>query len=77
MYAGKTHYISRQRLGVESLHERSGRIHEVIINMAALGTALCLFRSYCRVTNLQRSKQILVKCSSRTLCSEAQDNSKS
>uniref|UniRef100_A0A3P8RKZ1 Mitochondrial ribosomal protein S22 n=1 Tax=Amphiprion percula TaxID=161767 RepID=A0A3P8RKZ1_AMPPE len=42
--------------------------------MAALGTARCLFRSYSRVKNVQKSKQILMKCSVRTFCSETQDN---
>ncbi|XP_076591390.1 small ribosomal subunit protein mS22 [Chaetodon auriga] len=42
--------------------------------MAALGTARCLFRSYSRVKNVQRSKQMLVRCGVRTLCSGAQDN---
>ncbi|XP_034723027.1 28S ribosomal protein S22, mitochondrial [Etheostoma cragini] len=42
--------------------------------MAALGTARCLFRTYSRVKNVQKSKQILVRCSVRTLCSGTQDN---
>ncbi|XP_008301497.1 28S ribosomal protein S22, mitochondrial-like [Stegastes partitus] len=42
--------------------------------MAALGTARCLFRSYSRVKNVQRSKQVLMKCSVRTFCSETQDH---
>ncbi|XP_032368228.1 small ribosomal subunit protein mS22 [Etheostoma spectabile] len=42
--------------------------------MAALGTARCLFRTYSRVKNVQKSKQILVKFSGRTLCSGTQDN---
>ncbi|XP_034557803.1 28S ribosomal protein S22, mitochondrial [Notolabrus celidotus] len=42
--------------------------------MAALGTARCLFRSYSRVKNVQKSKQMLVKCGTRTLCSGTQDN---
>ncbi|XP_049912977.1 28S ribosomal protein S22, mitochondrial [Epinephelus moara] len=41
--------------------------------MAALGTARCLFRTYSRVKNVQKSKQILFKCSVRTLCSGTQD----
>ncbi|TKS81405.1 28S ribosomal protein S22, mitochondrial [Collichthys lucidus] len=44
--------------------------------MAALGTARCLFRSYSRVKNVQKSKQLLVKCSARTLCSGTQDSAK-
>ncbi|XP_023280799.1 28S ribosomal protein S22, mitochondrial [Seriola lalandi dorsalis] len=42
--------------------------------MAALGTARCVFRSYSRVKNVQKSKQILVRCNVRTLCSGTQDN---
>ncbi|XP_041664469.1 28S ribosomal protein S22, mitochondrial [Cheilinus undulatus] len=42
--------------------------------MAALGTARCLFRSYSRVKNVEKSRQMLVKCGARTLCSGAQDN---
>ncbi|XP_022048721.1 28S ribosomal protein S22, mitochondrial [Acanthochromis polyacanthus] len=42
--------------------------------MAALGTARCFFRSYSRVKNVQNSKQMLMKCSVRTFCSETQDN---
>ncbi|XP_028275952.1 small ribosomal subunit protein mS22 [Parambassis ranga] len=42
--------------------------------MAALGTARCLFRTYSRVKNVQRSKQILIKCNTRAFCSEAQDH---
>ncbi|XP_026219523.1 28S ribosomal protein S22, mitochondrial [Anabas testudineus] len=42
--------------------------------MAALGTARCLFRSYTCVKNVQKSKQLLVKCSVRTFCSGAQDS---
>uniref|UniRef100_UPI0037E800D3 small ribosomal subunit protein mS22 n=1 Tax=Semicossyphus pulcher TaxID=241346 RepID=UPI0037E800D3 len=41
--------------------------------MAALGTARCLFRSYCRVKNVQKSKQMLVRCSARALCSGTPD----
>ncbi|XP_030600998.1 small ribosomal subunit protein mS22 [Archocentrus centrarchus] len=40
--------------------------------MAALGTARCLFRSYSRVKNVQRSKQMLMRCGVRTFCSETQ-----
>ncbi|XP_071327807.1 small ribosomal subunit protein mS22 [Trachinotus anak] len=42
--------------------------------MAALGTARCLFRSYSRVKNVQKSKQVLVQCSVRTLCSGTPDD---
>ncbi|XP_040902724.1 28S ribosomal protein S22, mitochondrial [Toxotes jaculatrix] len=42
--------------------------------MAALGTARCLFRSYSRVKNVQRSKEILIRCSVRALCSGTQDS---
>ncbi|XP_042270776.1 28S ribosomal protein S22, mitochondrial [Thunnus maccoyii] len=42
--------------------------------MAGLGTVRCLFRSYYRVKNVQRSQQMLVRCSARTLCSGTQDN---
>ncbi|KAJ4935214.1 hypothetical protein JOQ06_016750 [Pogonophryne albipinna] len=42
--------------------------------MAALGTARCLFRRYSWVKNVQKSKQMLVKCTARTLCSGTQDN---
>ncbi|XP_045929548.1 28S ribosomal protein S22, mitochondrial [Micropterus dolomieu] len=42
--------------------------------MAALGTTRCLFRSYSRVKNVQKSKQVLVRCGARTLCSGTQDN---
>ncbi|XP_041797165.1 28S ribosomal protein S22, mitochondrial [Chelmon rostratus] len=42
--------------------------------MAALGTARCLFRSYSRVKNVQKSQQMLVRCSVRTLCSGAQND---
>ncbi|XP_035536155.1 28S ribosomal protein S22, mitochondrial [Morone saxatilis] len=42
--------------------------------MAALGTARCLFRSYSRVKNVQKSKQVLVGCSVRTRCSDTQNN---
>ncbi|KAM9359822.1 small ribosomal subunit protein mS22 [Symphorus nematophorus] len=45
--------------------------------MAALGTARCLFRSYSRVKNVQKSKQVLVSCSVRTLCNGTQDNAPS
>ncbi|KAM6987962.1 small ribosomal subunit protein mS22 [Tautogolabrus adspersus] len=41
--------------------------------MAALGAARCLFRSYSRVKNVQKSKHMLVKCGARTLCSGTQD----
>ncbi|GAA6235147.1 28S ribosomal protein S22, mitochondrial [Lates japonicus] len=42
--------------------------------MAALGSARCLLRSYSRVKNAQKSKQIVMRCSVRTLCSGTQDN---
>ncbi|KAM7399713.1 hypothetical protein PAMP_018961 [Pampus punctatissimus] len=42
--------------------------------MAALGAVRCLFRSYSRVKNAQRSHQMLVRCSVRTFCSGTQDN---
>ncbi|XP_047450210.1 28S ribosomal protein S22, mitochondrial [Mugil cephalus] len=42
--------------------------------MAALGTARCVFRSYSRVKDVQRSKQILTRCCARTFCSETQHN---
>nr|XP_046244433.1 28S ribosomal protein S22, mitochondrial [Scatophagus argus] len=42
--------------------------------MAALGTARCLLRSYSWVKNVQTNKQMLVRCSVRTLCSGTQDN---
>ncbi|XP_030258197.1 small ribosomal subunit protein mS22 [Sparus aurata] len=42
--------------------------------MAALGTARCLFRSYSRAKNVQKSKQMLARCTTRTLCSATQDN---
>ncbi|XP_070685199.1 small ribosomal subunit protein mS22 [Pempheris klunzingeri] len=41
--------------------------------MAALRTARCLFRSYSRVKNVQKSKQMLARGSGRTLCGAAQD----
>ncbi|XP_042342347.1 28S ribosomal protein S22, mitochondrial [Plectropomus leopardus] len=41
--------------------------------MAALGKARFLFRTYSRVKNVQKSQQISVKCSVRTLCSGTQD----
>ncbi|XP_059188022.1 28S ribosomal protein S22, mitochondrial [Centropristis striata] len=44
--------------------------------MAALGTARCLFRTYSRVKNVQKSKQMLVRCSVRALCGGTQDNDK-
>ncbi|XP_070761336.1 small ribosomal subunit protein mS22 isoform X2 [Enoplosus armatus] len=36
--------------------------------MAALGTARCFLRSYSRVKNVQKSEQMLVRSSVRTLC---------
>ncbi|XP_074535728.1 small ribosomal subunit protein mS22 [Halichoeres trimaculatus] len=45
--------------------------------MAALGTARCMFRSFSRIKNVHKSKQMLVKCATRTLCSGAQDNAPS
>ncbi|KAM7413596.1 hypothetical protein PAMA_020807 [Pampus argenteus] len=42
--------------------------------MAALGAVRCWFRSYSRVKNAQRSRQMLVTCTVRTLCSGTQDN---
>ncbi|KAK5868265.1 hypothetical protein PBY51_009295 [Eleginops maclovinus] len=42
--------------------------------MAALGTARCLFRTNSWVKNVQKSKQMLVRCTVRTLCSGTQDN---
>ncbi|XP_018539630.1 28S ribosomal protein S22, mitochondrial [Lates calcarifer] len=42
--------------------------------MAALGSARCLLRSYSRVKNVQKSKQIVMRWSVRTLCSGTQDN---
>ncbi|CAK6965401.1 S ribosomal protein S22%2C mitochondrial [Scomber scombrus] len=45
--------------------------------MAGLGTVRCLFRSYSRVKNAQRSHQMLVRCSGRTLCSGTQDTAPS
>ncbi|CAJ1066202.1 S ribosomal protein S22%2C mitochondrial [Xyrichtys novacula] len=45
--------------------------------MAALGTARCLLRSYSRVKNVPKSKQIFLNCTTRTLCSGTQDNAPS
>ncbi|XP_075956317.1 small ribosomal subunit protein mS22 [Anarhichas minor] len=43
--------------------------------MAALGTARCLLRTYSRVKNVQKSRQMLARCGVRTLCSGTQDKS--
>uniref|UniRef100_A0A3Q3KL32 28S ribosomal protein S22, mitochondrial n=2 Tax=Monopterus albus TaxID=43700 RepID=A0A3Q3KL32_MONAL len=55
----------------------SGRPDDAQTNMAALGTARCLFWSCSRARNVQRSKQILVRCGVETFCSGSQDNAPS
>ncbi|XP_068441296.1 small ribosomal subunit protein mS22 [Clinocottus analis] len=42
--------------------------------MAALGTARCLLRTCCRVKNVQKSKQLSVRCGVRTQCSGSRDS---
>ncbi|XP_061638750.1 28S ribosomal protein S22, mitochondrial [Phyllopteryx taeniolatus] len=41
--------------------------------MAALGTARCLLRGCSWLQNVQRNKNLLDKCSTRTFCSDTQD----
>ncbi|CAG6006933.1 small ribosomal subunit protein mS22 [Menidia menidia] len=45
-----------------------------MVKMAALGTGRCMIRCYSRMRNVQRSKQALVRCRVRTVCSDSQDN---
>ncbi|XP_061575003.1 28S ribosomal protein S22, mitochondrial [Cololabis saira] len=42
--------------------------------MAALGAARCLSWSYSRVKNVQRTRQILMRCSVRAFCSETNND---
>ncbi|XP_029923112.1 small ribosomal subunit protein mS22 [Myripristis murdjan] len=45
--------------------------------MAALGAVRCLLRSYSRVKNVERSAQVFVRCSRRTLCGGTHDSAPS